>query len=266
MKTDNHRRGRLKREQENLKIRKKRRNNRQARLREVVSEQEGFIFLKKDMILARTLVLVLFLLVFSSSEKLRITKPCFASADNGISMAAPTYKELLNPLRYLKIKDENKKPEIGKITPVAESDEALNRKIKAIVKEAPMKEMVDEIAKRDKPVAAFLVGIAMKESKFGTYSPKKDGKDCYNYWGYRGKENTTKSGYSCFDSPEHAVRVVGDRIESLVKNGRTTPAKMIVWKCGSSCAGHGQESVDKWIADVSIHYYGLLNDKELAKK
>jgi hypothetical protein len=223
--------------------------------------------MQKDVILARTLALVLFLLVFTSSEKLKIlARPCYASADNGISIASPTYKELLNPLRYLTIKDENKKAEIGKITPVAESDESLNRRIKAIVKDAPMKEMVDEIAERDKPVAAFLVGIAMKESKFGTYSPKKDGKDCYNYWGYRGKENTTKSGYSCFSSPEQAVQVVGDRIESLVKNGRTTPNKMIVWKCGSTCAGHGKESVDKWIADVSIHYYGLMTEKELAKK
>ena len=68
-----------------------------------------------------------------------------------------------------------------------------------IIKGTPMEKMSDYIVKRDKPVAAFLVGIAMKESKFGKYAPKKDGADCFNYWGYRGKENTTKSGYSCFD-------------------------------------------------------------------
>jgi hypothetical protein len=33
-----------------------------------------------------------------------------------------------------------------------------------------MEKMTEEIAKRDQPVAALLVAIAMKESKFGKYS------------------------------------------------------------------------------------------------
>lgn len=142
----------------------------------------------------------------------------------------------------------------------------LYKEILPIIKNTPMEKMSVEIAKRERPVAAFLVGIAMKESKFGVYSPKKNGGECYNYWGYRGRENTTASGYSCFNSPEHAIKVVGDRIEELFDRGAVTPAKMITWKCGYSCAGHSPESVKKWIADVSIHYYRIFNDVEIAKK
>lgn len=143
----------------------------------------------------------------------------------------------------------------------------LHNEIMKIVKGSPMEEMVDEIAQKDRPVAAFIVGIAMKESKFGKYSPKKDGKECYNYWGYRGKENTTRSGYSCFDSPEHAISVVGGTIERIVKKGVRTPAQMISWKCGSTCAGHDPYSVQKWISDVEINYYKLNPPtKEIAKR
>jgi len=106
-------------------------------------------------------------------------------------------------------------------------------------------------------VAAFLVGIAMKESKFGVYAPHKGGRDCYNYWGYKGRENTTASGYSCFNSPEHAIQIVGKKINSLVARGISNPAQMISWKCGSSCAGHGAESVRKWIADVGIYFHKI---------
>jgi len=142
----------------------------------------------------------------------------------------------------------------------------LHKQIISIVKNTPMEKMVEEVAKRKRPVAAFLVGIAMKESKFGKFSPKKNGVECYNYWGYRGKENTTDSGYSCFDNPKHAVAVVGDRIEAIVDMGAKTPAQMISWKCGSTCAGHSKESVDKWIQDVAIHYYELNPPKQIAKK
>jgi len=144
--------------------------------------------------------------------------------------------------------------------------EEIRDQIGKIIKNTPMEAMLNDIVSRKRAVAAFLLGIGMKESKYGIYSPKKDGAECFNYWGYRGKENTTKSGYSCFDSPEHAVKIVGDRIEDLIKLGRNTPTEMVVWKCGYSCAGHTQESVDKWIADVSINYYRLNPDHPLAKK
>jgi hypothetical protein len=166
----------------------------------------------------------------------------------------------VNPYKLYYVKPVQKKPVQKKF------DLILHQNIVKIIKGTPMEKMTDEIAARDETVAAFIVGIAMKESKFGKYSPKKDGKECYNYWGYRGKENTTKSGYSCFDSPKHAVKVVGDRIERIVKQGAKTPEEMISWKCGSTCAGHSPESVDKWIADVGINYYRIKEAVALARK
>jgi hypothetical protein len=142
----------------------------------------------------------------------------------------------------------------------------LREKIAPIIKNTPMDEMINDISRRDQPVAALLVAIAMKESKFGKYSPKKNGEKCFNYWGYRGKENTTASGYSCFDSPAHAIEVVGNRVESMVRAGANSPSKMIAWKCGRSCAGHSDESVRKWIADVAINYYLINPSEQLAKK
>ena len=123
-----------------------------------------------------------------------------------------------------------------------------------LVEGHPIETMVGEIAKKDKAVAAFLIGIAKKESNWGKHSPKKDGRDCYNYWGYRGGYNPTDSGYSCFDSPEQAIAEVGGRIEKLLGQKINTPERMIVWKCGRTCAGHDPESVKKWIADVSLYY------------
>jgi hypothetical protein len=150
------------------------------------------------------------------------------------------------------------------ITPPKPS--AVDKKILAIIKNTPMERMAAAISKREKMVAAYLVGIAMKESKFGIYSPKKNGRDCFNYWGYRGKENRTASGYSCFRSPEEAIKIVGNRIEAIVDRGADSPADMIVWKCGSTCAGHSPESVRKWIADVSIHFYQINTANQLVKK
>ncbi len=133
----------------------------------------------------------------------------------------------------------------------------LREDIAGIVKNTPMEAMVEPIARKPRPVAAFLVGIAMKESKFGAYSPKLSGRDCYNYWGFKGGGKTVSGGYTCFSSPEEAVDTVGGRIEKLVNRGVKNPNQMISWKCGSSCAGHGEASVRKWIADVGIYFYKI---------
>ncbi|MFA6973327.1 MAG: hypothetical protein WC238_01125 [Parcubacteria group bacterium] len=131
-------------------------------------------------------------------------------------------------------------------------------KFNNLVAKYPMAAMVPFLAKRDGRVAAFLVAIARKESQWGKHTPKKGGRECYNFWGYRGKENTTDSGYSCFDSPEHAVEVVGNRIESLLNKKIDTPAKMVVWKCGRDCeAAGGQAAANKWVSDVA-HVYKKL--------
>jgi hypothetical protein len=132
--------------------------------------------------------------------------------------------------------------------------DALKSEIADIVKNTPMVAMTDSISEKNRTVAAFLVGIAMKESKFGIYSPKIAGRDCYNYWGFKGGGKTVVGGYTCFASPEDAVDAVAKRIEKMVAKGVKSPAQAISWKCGSSCAGHDPGGVHKWIADVAINF------------
>jgi hypothetical protein len=117
-----------------------------------------------------------------------------------------------------------------------------------------MVKMAPYIANQDKDVAAYLVAIAKKESNWGKHSPKKEGQDCFNYWGYRGQENPTDSGYSCFNTPRQAVNVVGERIGELLAQNIDTPREMVVWKCGSDCSVFDPESVAKWIQDVDWYY------------
>lgn len=132
----------------------------------------------------------------------------------------------------------------------------LEKNIHTLVAGYPMEKMAPYISAKEKRTAAFLIGIAKKESNWGKYSPKLNGKDCYNYWGYRGQgENVTPSGYTCFDNPKQAVNIVGQRISELINDSNlSTPEKMIVWKCGWNCDKHNPESVSKWIADVGIYY------------
>ena len=119
--------------------------------------------------------------------------------------------------------------------------EDLKKDVAGIVKNTPMAAMIDPISEKDRTVAAFIVGIAMKESKFGAYAPHVGGRDCYNYWGLKAGGKTTAGGYSCFSSPEEAVSVVGKTVEKMVAKGVQTPAQAISWKCGSSCAGHDSD-------------------------
>lgn len=126
-----------------------------------------------------------------------------------------------------------------------------------LVQGHPISEMVPFISKRDKKVAAFLVAIAKKESDWGEHSPKIDGRDCFNYWGFKGGYKPTVSGYSCFDSPEQAISVVGDKIENLIEKKIDTPERMLVWKCGSSCEGHDPAGVKKWVTDVRTYWQKL---------
>ncbi len=136
----------------------------------------------------------------------------------------------------------------------------LKNQLSDILVGTPMENMIEPISKQDRTIAAFLVGIALKESQFGKHSPKLHGQDCYNYWGYRGKRaRMGTGGHTCFDSPEDAVNTVSKRLKTLVfKQHRTTPQKMLIWKCGNSCATHSPTSVAKWVADVSI-YFNKLN-------
>ena len=142
---------------------------------------------------------------------------------------------------------------------IIKTSSRLNEKdVLGLVVGHPIEKMTPYITKRNKQVASFLLAIAKKESNWGEHSPVKSGRDCYNYWGYRGAYNQTASGYSCFDSPEQAVKEVGDKIERLLIQDINTPNRMIVWKCGRTCAGHDPAGVAKWISDVAL-YYGKFN-------
>ena len=131
-------------------------------------------------------------------------------------------------------------------------------KLYEIVGDTPIKEMVPFISKRDKKVAAFLVGIARKESSWGEHSPLKNGQTCYNYWGYKGSAgNGSALGYACFGSAEEAVEIVGNRIETLVGKNRNTPASMVnTWKCGTSCKG--DPGAPSWVSTVALYFNKIV--------
>ncbi|MFA6973324.1 MAG: hypothetical protein WC238_01110 [Parcubacteria group bacterium] len=137
----------------------------------------------------------------------------------------------------------------------------IKKNMENIIADKPMQQMIAAVSQRDTQTASYLVAIAKKESNLGKFSPKDaDGKECFNYWGFRGSQNTTKSGYSCFASPEEAVAVVGDRIQYLTQIGKyDTPQKMSVWKCGFDCSWDNPAAVKKWITDVG-YYHAKLTD------
>ncbi len=163
--------------------------------------------------------------------------------------------------------------EVGKVPYDGESDifleyfdeaakEEYEDNIRRIVKGYPIESMLPYIFEKDRIVAAFLIGIAKKESNWGKRVPVLDGQDCFNYWGYRGvRRMMGTGGHTCFNSRKDAVDTVAKRIEKLVYSEKlNTPEKLIVWKCGFSCAGHSRESVKKWISDVDMYYEQLKEE------
>lgn len=140
----------------------------------------------------------------------------------------------------------------------------LERRVKTLVKGFPIEQMAPYISKQNEETAAFIVGIAKKESNWGKRVPKKDGQDCFNYWGYRGGgDRVTWDGYTCFDSPKQAIEMVGKRINTLVtENELDTAREIVVWKCGWTCAGHNAAGVEKWIKDVDYYYHQVRPDAD----
>ncbi len=130
------------------------------------------------------------------------------------------------------------------------------KKARAMVKDTPMEKMVPYLSSQNEDTTAFLVSVAKKESNWGKRSPKLDGRDCYNYWGYMGHTGSeTPSGFTCFDTPQEAIRIVGARFDNLINEQELdTPQKMVVWKCGFDCSWDNPVAVKKWIKDVN-HYY-----------
>jgi hypothetical protein len=131
----------------------------------------------------------------------------------------------------------------------------LEQEVRSMTGGYPINSMLTHIFTKDEVTVAYLIGIAKKESNWGKIAPSKDGKDCYNYWGFKGKGTRgVAAGHTCFGSPEEAVDAVASRISSLVHDyHRTTPRELVVWKCGYSCKGHSNESVEKWIRDVAFY-------------
>ncbi|PJA86888.1 MAG: hypothetical protein CO141_02370 [Candidatus Moranbacteria bacterium CG_4_9_14_3_um_filter_42_9] len=138
--------------------------------------------------------------------------------------------------------------------------------IRQIVEGTPIEKMIPEIAKQDRIVAAFLVAIAKKESGWGVHVPVYQGQDCYNYWGWRGKNPVGSGGHTCFDSPKDAVETVSKRIAFLVSSKKLdTPQKMIVWKCGD-CGWDNSAAMQSWINTVDMYFRKLNKNKDEVDK
>lgn len=132
---------------------------------------------------------------------------------------------------------------------------ALENKIKEATDGYPIEIMTKYIARQDEQVAAYLIAIAKKESNWGKRTPKLNGQECYNLWGFREKRDRMGSGgHTCFNNPKDAVESVSKRIKDLIEKDYNTPQKMVVWKCGYNCDAHTSESVSKWIDDVEFYY------------
>lgn len=154
--------------------------------------------------------------------------------------------------------------QVWEIEKIAE-DQSFEKEIRKMVKGYPIEKMVPYIVKKDRTTAAFLVGIAFKESTWGEHVPVLNGQDCYNYWGYRGQRRLMGTGgHTCFNSPKDAVDTVAKRLDTLIKEHKTdTPAEMVEpWKCGYDCeATGGRAAANKWVSDVAKYFYELNDDQ-----
>lgn len=138
----------------------------------------------------------------------------------------------------------------------------LEKEIIEMTEGYPIEKMMPYILKQNPKTAMFLVAIAKKESAWGKRKPVLDGKDCFNYWGFRLRaEKMGSGGHTCFDTPEEAVETVAERIDQLVQEEDIdTPSDMIVWKCGYGCQDQPKSiSEKKWINDVDF-YYSAMNE------
>lgn len=126
----------------------------------------------------------------------------------------------------------------------------------------PMEKMLPYLFDIDREVAIYMIAMAKMESNWGKRSPVLNGKDCYNYWGYRAqRERMGSGGHTCFDDRLDAVQTVAKRVHALYyEYERTTPRQMLVWKCGSSCAGHSPEGVERWVNVITQYRNALKGD------
>ncbi len=139
--------------------------------------------------------------------------------------------------------------------PGTQQDDAYLMQLHTLLAGYPMDAMAQALAQQDPQVASFIIGIGKIESNWGKRSPWKGGKDCYNYWGYKSSGTRGQAlGHACFGSPEEAVQTVAKRLHHFViDQGRTTPQKLLVWKCGRSCASHDPAGVARWVGVVATY-------------
>lgn len=144
--------------------------------------------------------------------------------------------------------------------PKQNEEEFMTKEMKKMVKGYPIEKMIPYIAKQDKIVAAFMIAIAKQESDWGVHVPvDRNGNDCYNYWGFTGKNRVGTDGLSCFASRQDAVSTVAKRLQELVSDEKVnTPGKMVVvWKCGYDCSWDSPEAVDRWVYAVNLYFQKL---------
>ncbi|MFA5961534.1 MAG: hypothetical protein WC848_02555 [Parcubacteria group bacterium] len=152
--------------------------------------------------------------------------------------------------------------QVPKKSPQEIERERLKKDLRVVVKGHPIEMMIPYIAQKDRKVAAYLIGIAKKESNWGERKPVLAGVDCFNYWGFRAeRERMGSGGHTCFDSPKDAVDAVSIRIAQIIERNDAESAKdMLVWKCGSDCsATGGQAAANKWARDVDFYAEKVLN-------
>ncbi|HIP50026.1 MAG TPA: hypothetical protein EYG99_01110 [Candidatus Pacebacteria bacterium] len=169
-------------------------------------------------------------------------------------------KKTVNEDKKVKVDSVQEKQD-EKTEDKAVEEYSLEHQAREIVKGYPIEKMLPYILQQDPEVAKYLIAIAKQESQWGKRVPVLNGQDCYNYWGFRSKRKLMGSGgHTCFNSRKDAVETVGRRIHELIyKYDRKTADRLIVWKCGSSCAGHSQAGVDRWIDTVG-YYYSQLSE------
>lgn len=213
-------------------------------------------------------ILSILILVLAAGLFFSIFSGHFARA-NEASSAKKTNLKLVDPMsrindlkegkdkkNEIKVCLEDKNPKSAVVVLDNKTDNSCEKQIGDIVGNHPIEKMIPYICNQDKNTAAFLVAIARKESSWGDHAPSLNGRDCYNYWGYKGSHNLVQ-GYSCFDSPEQAVEEVGGRIGRLIEKKIDTPEKMVVWKCGGGCAR--DSGAGSWIGAVRQYWTGLVS-------
>lgn len=169
---------------------------------------------------------------------------------------------LLFKQNYSKIFLSQKTPSVKQKSSEEIEKEKLKKEIETIVAGHPIEIMIPYIIKKDRKTAAYLIGIAKKESNWGKRRPVLLGQDCFNYWGFRAeREQMGSGGHTCFSSPREAVDIVSLRIAEIIERNDAESAKdMLVWKCGSSCAATGgQAAANKWVRDVDLYAKKVLN-------